>query len=187
MSERNAYTRKGFSLFEMIIVMGLLAVMTGLATTLLVRSQARLRRATAAADERSQIARAGERSGRDIRAAGGASGVAADRRGDGVSLVLAMPDGARIEWLLRKDKLVRACLSADMAAGNVAGASGGDDERVYRAAVRHLRVNVEAPGAPSPFVAIAVALETVRPQISGAEGALRDVGARPRVAAGGDL
>ena len=161
----------GFTLFEVIVVMALLAAISGVIMTTLVSAERRFRRAARAAEARAEVARAAERMVRDIRSARGV----AEEEG---ALVLTLPGGGRggrterlerIEWRLAEGRLVRKAPA---------------DESATRARLSGLRVKVEGEAGRSPFVEVGIELEAPQPlgRTAGPvpRGPVLYVGARPR-------
>ena len=145
----------GFTLFEVIFVLGILAAVLGLAVAAIYHGRKRLRDATNAAHARQEMAIATDRLRRDIRRAAGA-------RAGRQSLALAGPDGALVIWQVREGRLVR---------------TGPGGRWTYRAAVDGLDVRVSAEGPAAPLVEVGVRLAGRGP----AKRRIMYVGASPRV------
>ncbi len=164
----------GFTLFEVLVVMFLLAAISGLIMTTLVSAERRFKRAARAAEARSEVERAAERMVGDIRSACDA----AEEEG---ALVLVLHGGERggrgdrierlerIEWRLADGHLVR---------------KAPGDESATRARLSSLSVKVEGETGRSPFVEVGIELDAPRPlgRTTGPKprGTVLYVGARPR-------
>lgn len=161
----------GFTLFEVIVVMTLVAAISGVIVTTLVSAERRLRRAARAAEARSEVARAAERMVGDIRSA-------CDAAEEKDALVLVLHGGGRgdrierlerIEWRLAEGRLVR---------------KAPGDESATSARLSSLRVRVEGEAGHSPFVEVGIEIEAPRPlgRTTGPvpRGPVLYVGARPR-------
>jgi type II secretory pathway component PulJ len=172
----------GFTLFEVIVVMFLLAAIMGAVMTTLVGAERRFKRAGRAAEARAEVARAAERMVKDIRSACDA----AEEKG---ALVLVLHGGERggrgdrierlerIEWRLADGHLVR---------------KAPGDRSATRARLSGFRVKVEElakEAGRSPFVEVGIEIEAPRAlgRTTGPKpkGTVLYVGARPR--AGGAM
>ena len=182
--------RNGFTLIEMILVMALVAAVSGLVMTTLVRAQRRFRRAARAAEARAEIARAAERILKDIRGARGAHVTK-----ENGALVLLRPDGERIEWRLVTSGSANGRF-ADTEIGSTRRSvepllkegrlvrTAPEDEFVSRAGLSGLRVKIEEEAGRSPFVEVGLELEGRRSgahaERPAAGGVILYVGASPR-------
>jgi prepilin-type N-terminal cleavage/methylation domain-containing protein len=156
----------GFTLFEILVVLAVIAAVTGFAMTVLVSAHHRFGRARAAAESRTEIARAARRMSADIRSS---SDAAVSSGEDGDALALVLPDGTPVTWRVSSGRLVRTCAEGDYA---------------YRARVGGLKPSVEKLPGRSIFVEVRIEAEAPR----GGHGARRArdasfvyVGASPRV------
>jgi hypothetical protein len=153
-----------FTLFEVLVAIGLVAAALGTATTLLVSAHRRFRRATVAADARVRLAFATDRMLADVR---GSSGTEVDEG----ALVLVHPEG-KVTWCLREGDLVRV-------------AGGG--ESAYDVRLSEMRVAVGEGEGTAPFVEVVLELAG-----SGREGGSRHpargvyLAASPRLAKAAD-
>lgn len=144
----------GFVLFEVVLVIALMGALLTLASVYLIRGGRRLKKATAAAHARDEIASATDRLRNDIRSA-----VSASVGKQSVSLTRA--DSSVVTWGLKGGRLVRTATNG---------------QTIYQAPIRSVRVRMKRllPGAP--FIEMGITLD--RPG-----GSTRDVfyvGASPR-------
>lgn len=167
----------GFTLFEVIVVMFLVAAISGVIMTTLVGAERRFKRAARSAEARSEVARAAERMIGDIRSARGA----AEEKG---ALVLLLPDGERLEGNERGDRIESPKrIEWRLVEGRLVRKAPGD-ESATRARLSGFRVKVEGEAARSPFVEVGIELDAPRPlgRTTGPKprGEVLYMGARPR-------
>ncbi len=128
---------RAFTLWEIIIALGLVTAAMGVGMTLLISAHKRFRVATDAANARSRLSLAADRMLADIRGSSGAEEI-------GGALVLTRPDG-KVTWSASEGTLVREC---------------DGDKDAYDVELAGMRVVAQSRAPGLPFVEVAFELVT---------------------------
>jgi Tfp pilus assembly protein PilV len=150
---------RAFTLFEILIAMGLLTAAMGVGMTMLISAHKRFRVATDAVNARSRLALAADRMLADIRGSSGAEE-------SGGALVLTT-SGGKVTWSANEGTLVREC---------------DGDKDTYAVELAGMRVVAQSRAPGRPFVEVAFELVTLtKRRAPGSPAPVLYVAASPRL------